>query len=147
MAAEYTPITYAEMHAVLTARGFTRISHDGYEYVYEREYIENKHTLRVRIFTSIDIRTNRSRDVGSDAIRIKVINKRNQRAFIGNPRVYRTAGWQYRLNARIDQWLENVVWCDVCSSPMTTRKGTYGEFLGCTNYPTCKFTKAIKAKC
>ncbi|MFH0993659.1 MAG: type I DNA topoisomerase [bacterium] len=31
--------------------------------------------------------------------------------------------------------------CPVCGSPMVFRKGTYGEFEGCGNYPKCKYIK------
>jgi len=30
--------------------------------------------------------------------------------------------------------------CPTCGAPLAKRKGQYGEFLGCTNYPDCKFT-------
>lgn len=29
--------------------------------------------------------------------------------------------------------------CPKCGSPLTVRKGVYGKFLGCKNYPYCKF--------
>ena len=32
--------------------------------------------------------------------------------------------------------------CEVCGSDMVIRKGKFGEFYACSNYPTCKFTKA-----
>lgn len=31
--------------------------------------------------------------------------------------------------------------CPKCGGKLVTRKGKYGEFLGCSNYPKCKFTK------
>ncbi|MFW6025887.1 MAG: DNA topoisomerase I [Candidatus Woesearchaeota archaeon] len=30
--------------------------------------------------------------------------------------------------------------CPKCGSALTTRKGKYGKFIACTNYPDCKFT-------
>ncbi|MBT0787420.1 topoisomerase DNA-binding C4 zinc finger domain-containing protein [Enterococcus faecalis] len=33
--------------------------------------------------------------------------------------------------------------CDECHSPLIERTGKYGVFLGCSNYPRCKFTKNI----
>ncbi len=35
--------------------------------------------------------------------------------------------------------------CDKCGSPMIIKVGRYGKFLACSNYPTCKNTKKIKA--
>ena len=33
--------------------------------------------------------------------------------------------------------------CPKCGGNLITRKGKYGEFIGCSNYPKCKFTKQI----
>jgi ssDNA-binding Zn-finger/Zn-ribbon topoisomerase 1 len=33
--------------------------------------------------------------------------------------------------------------CPQCGSHMHKRGGKYGEFLGCGNYPNCKYTKQI----
>ena len=33
--------------------------------------------------------------------------------------------------------------CPVCGAPMTVRSGRYGEFYGCTNYPSCKGTRNL----
>jgi DNA topoisomerase-1 len=33
--------------------------------------------------------------------------------------------------------------CEVCSAPMTIKRGRFGSFLACTRYPECKTTKAI----
>lgn len=32
--------------------------------------------------------------------------------------------------------------CELCGAPMVLRTGRYGSFYACSNYPTCKFTKA-----
>ncbi len=32
--------------------------------------------------------------------------------------------------------------CEICGSDVVVRKGQYGEFYACSNYPKCKFTKA-----
>ena len=32
--------------------------------------------------------------------------------------------------------------CPECGSPLVIRKGKYGEFTACSNYPTCKFIKS-----
>ena len=32
--------------------------------------------------------------------------------------------------------------CPECGSPLVRRKGRYGEFTACSNYPTCKYVKA-----
>ena len=34
--------------------------------------------------------------------------------------------------------------CPECGSPLVIRKGKYGEFVACSNYPTCKYIKKDK---
>lgn len=34
--------------------------------------------------------------------------------------------------------------CERCGSPMVMRKGRFGEFLACSAYPECKFTRPLK---
>ncbi len=36
--------------------------------------------------------------------------------------------------------------CDKCGGKMVVKRGRYGEFLACENYPTCKNTRAIRKK-
>ena len=33
--------------------------------------------------------------------------------------------------------------CPKCGSKLVVRKGKYGDFIGCSNYPKCKFTKEL----
>ncbi|MFH0799436.1 MAG: type I DNA topoisomerase [Pseudomonadota bacterium] len=33
--------------------------------------------------------------------------------------------------------------CEKCGSPMAVKRGRFGPFLACTNYPTCKTTRSI----
>jgi DNA topoisomerase I len=33
--------------------------------------------------------------------------------------------------------------CEKCGSPMVMKRGRFGNFLACSNYPTCKTTKAV----
>jgi topoisomerase IA-like protein len=34
--------------------------------------------------------------------------------------------------------------CPRCGNNLVLRKGKYGDFYGCSNYPTCKFTQNIR---
>ena len=36
--------------------------------------------------------------------------------------------------------------CELCGSDMVMRKGKFGNFYACSNYPKCKFTKTIEGK-
>ena len=33
--------------------------------------------------------------------------------------------------------------CEKCGAPMKIRISKYGEFLGCSNYPNCKYKKTL----
>lgn len=39
-----------------------------------------------------------------------------------------------------DEKIGNMI-CPKCGGKLLNRKGQYGEFLGCSNYPKCKFKK------
>lgn len=109
MAAQYEVITLAQMDAVLKSRGYYRINLENtLEYVYERILCNNDVHYRVRIMTSVDKRTGKSRSVGSDAIRLIVLNSSND-VINGEKRVNRSTGWQIRLNARLDNWKDGIV--------------------------------------
>lgn len=36
--------------------------------------------------------------------------------------------------------------CSLCGAPMIKRIGKYGDYLGCSNYPKCKYTRQIMKK-
>ena len=36
--------------------------------------------------------------------------------------------------------------CPTCGSPMVVKKGRFGEFVACSNYPTCKYIKPKEGK-
>jgi len=139
MASQYEVITLQDMNDVLLVRGFKRIDLPIGEHVYEKVI----DTCHIRIYTSIDKRNGKSRDIGADAIRIVIVDSRGD--FIsGEKRINRSHNWQIRLNARIDNWSDGITWCDRCGNPMKLRKGKFGEFLGCAAYPLCKNTKSIE---
>ena len=33
--------------------------------------------------------------------------------------------------------------CPYCKSPLVRRSGKHGSFLGCSNYPKCRFTRKL----
>lgn len=40
--------------------------------------------------------------------------------------------------------IKDEVICKECGSKMILKKGKYGEFLGCSNFPKCRYTEQIK---
>ena len=53
--------------------------------------------------------------------------------------VYRVQAKADFTKANIDMWI-----CPKCSGKLVLRNGKYGKFLGCSNYPRCKFTYNLK---
>jgi len=39
---------------------------------------------------------------------------------------------------------ENIRKCPKCGEPLKVRKGIFGEFLGCSGYPACRYTEKIR---
>ena len=44
-------------------------------------------------------------------------------------------------NIKIKEEKENNMICPKCGGKLVKRSGKYGEFIGCSNYPKCKYTK------
>lgn len=42
-----------------------------------------------------------------------------------------------------EDYVPNNKICKECGAPMKTRISRYGEFLGCSNYPKCKYKKTL----
>lgn len=51
----------------------------------------------------------------------------------------------YDDTPHLDNWLMPVreFYCPDCGSELVKRKGKNGEFLGCGNYPSCKYTSPL----
>ena len=52
-------------------------------------------------------------------------------------------GGQYEDTRTIKE--ENMI-CPKCGSKLIIRDGKNGKFIGCTNYPKCRFTKNMEKK-
>lgn len=39
---------------------------------------------------------------------------------------------------------ENILKCPKCGGTLVLKNGKYGEFIGCSNYPKCKYTQEKK---
>jgi len=46
-----------------------------------------------------------------------------------------------KINTKIDIPTDEI--CEKCGKPMVLKSGRFGDFLGCSGYPTCDFTKKI----
>ena len=46
-------------------------------------------------------------------------------------------------NIVLNKSLEDNMICPKCRNKLIERNGKYGNFLGCSNYPKCKYTRKI----
>lgn len=145
----YTEITRDEMDAVLLSQGFKRGTVAGtLEWIYAKGIqikVSGKPTdYALTIYSSVDVRTNRSRSVGQDAIRVCITKMRGKYLDVmaGDKRVNRVENWRVNLQERINRITDNFVACPVCGAPMIQRRykvqGKDRTFLGCSTYHETK---------
>lgn len=110
------------------------------EFVYERDtgQVIDGHPVRMRIYSSIDRRTEVARNIGRDAIRVVLMW--NGRMIGGTKRVNRVENWARNLMRRINAMEEKGVMECVCGSVMVEKRGRYGRFMGCSTFPKCRHT-------
>ena len=143
----YVEVTREDFEAQMTEMGFDRIDVSGTgELVYERKIPNTK--FGVRILSSISKHTGVSRDVGADAIRVTLWDYNKDKPIKIEKRVHRTGTVEGVLQRTRDRARE--IWgecsknkCSCGDGVMVKRKGSRGEFLGCSNYPDCKNTAPI----
>lgn len=110
----------------------------------------------VKVFTTLTHARATARECGDDAVRI-VVGIETEAGFVPQEKgvkMLRTAPANPDENARVEAFLgrltDNIreAWarardarlCRACGGAMRFRKGKFGDFLGCANYPTCKNT-------
>ena len=147
----YRSISHDAFTALMTEMGFSKVyPPNTSEFVFERTVTNGPRPsdrFKVRVYSSIDVRTGTTRELGSDAIRVILFDTVRERGVLDLPLVMRTenalantkvrarAAWAYVMDAEHH--------CD-CGSLMVERTTKKGVFLGCTSYPECKNTRAIK---
>ena len=143
----YVIITKQEMDGCLNPFGGD-YEVEGKEYVWVIK--QPSAYIVIKIYTSIDVRDDVSRDVGNDAIRAVLLDSVSGKPFSKESKIYRVENWQGRLTSRIQALLKYVLSvrrCPKCNSGLVEREGKYGKFLGCLNYRECgKQGKSDKPK-
>lgn len=147
---DFTQFTKEEFEDALDKTGcfFNIVNYDwANEYIYENESSEGRFSIRV--YSSIDKRTDKARDKGSDAIRVTVIDNESERPVMKNKRVNRIETWPKNLQKRIDKVRNSkgeLTWCDECDSLMVVRRNSKNgdKFFGCTSWPECNSTKPME---
>jgi hypothetical protein len=120
----------------------------------------------VRIYTSLGVGSSTARAVGKDAIRIAVgalLSEGRFKPVQKAKRVFRTAPEKATEEERVAFFMDRfraeirsayasakeIVACPKCAAPMLRRtaKKDGHEFLGCSKFPECSGTRAIRAGC
>lgn len=106
MGAVYTPISVDDFKKLLTAEKGWLQRVEGKEYVWEYRVNSNKKIL-IRVYSSIAVGTNVSREAGGDAIRVVGLLMESEKSMkVARPllkadRIHRTKNWQTRLRMAI----------------------------------------------
>lgn len=151
MGARYVAFSLADFEPFMKEMGF-HITPDpnAWEYVFEHviapdadrypDFPQNRFAIRVH--SSIDRSTKLTRDVGTDAIRVSLVDKKTNRGHRAFTRVHRTINARSNMRLRCREAWKAVVGktaiCDRCSSLMversTVRNGKKEKFLGCSGF-------------
>ena len=51
---------------------------------------------------------------------------------------------EYAKKIKDNQTVNGEEYCHKCGGKLIKRRGKYGDFLGCSNYPKCKYTRKVK---
>lgn len=118
------------------------------EYIYGIPLSVAPDSLELRLFSTIDKRTDVCRDKGTDAIRLVIWDNKEFVPVGGRKKTLRIKTWRKNLQKKIkelkEDWDTYTTECDQCNGWLVKREGEYGEFLGCSRYPRCKNTKQIE---
>tara|TARA_R110000822_G_scaffold197781_4_gene335833 strand:- start:15637 stop:16152 length:516 start_codon:yes stop_codon:yes gene_type:complete len=148
MSAQYTEISLEEMDEFMQSEGFVKVAHNplnGFEVQYD---LMHKNGLRIRLFSTIDVRSDAGRRKGSDAMRLILIAP-DDSIIRGAKftRIHRVKNWRKNLMARYNQILdamdsEAISYCpsfDCPKCPGTIRTllaKQISTFMGCSGYQT-----------
>lgn len=143
----YEQISQAEFEEFLD--GFAQFEEVEMEETDEVVYVINlpADDLELRIFSSLQ--DGHARRRGSDAIRTVIWSTEHSIPVTGREKTLRIETWRSNLEPKIrdlmGNWREHVPGkCSECGTGVLQhRDGSFGEFLGCSNYPQCDYTEDV----
>lgn len=151
----YVEITESEVHEFFEDLEYSFVicnEDPSNELVFEsnRPMPDNK-DITLRVFSSVDERSGKGRDKGSDAIRTVLWHRQLNRPIGGRTRTHRIATWRKNLKKKIESLVEEtdeyIKECPKCQGYLVEREGSYGKFLGCTNWKPegrgCDYTQPV----
>jgi hypothetical protein len=110
MAAQYTPVTLAEMVELLKPeKGWHEVALERVrEHVLDWRVQRFKAHIVVRVYTSVKKTTGTGRGCGKDAIRVCAVNLDTDRGLVASKRVHRVENWRTNLQKRIAWVIEQL---------------------------------------
>lgn len=154
MPATYVEINKEEFEEALNSYGFEPAEDITSKEIGVKELVYAvpiKDRVHLKIFSSIDVKTFKTREVGSDAIRVIPMiwsNKQLEWRILKGlgKRTNRTTNWRSNLYDNIINTIKslksNYKPC-VCGGVLVIRQGKFGKFWGCLDYPKCKNAESI----
>lgn len=146
----YTAVPYTVFADTMKGIGFEQINLPGTEeYVWERQVVTTGGKVfpyRIRIYSTIDCDTSCMRDCGNDAVRVVLVRQDSDRPMRVEQRVNRVGD---RIMERVVERARELFrytidpnnYCPECGGLLVPRKSRRGKFVGCSNYPTCSYTR------
>jgi len=143
--ATYQEISAGEMDSFMDAEGFVKVAHNplnGFEVQYD---LMHDNGLRIRLFSTIDIRSDAGRGNGSDAMRLVVMTSEGILRGAKFKRVHRVKNWRKNLMVRYNEILDGIesgkiAFCSSFDCPKCGEKvrtllnNQYKTFMGCSGY-------------
>lgn len=133
---------------ISNARLFRDKKRGGAEYTYL--IYTGQANIWIKVFSSVDPRSNHSRDNGEDAVRFMLIDRTVPDQPVAllhkQPYMQRIHTWKKNLSKRLHALLDQalVLQTDLCScgSAKVEKKGQNGPFMGCANWRSLHGPKA-----
>jgi len=155
MPPKYVPVSVEQIREKMKEIGFVEVLvYKTYELVFER--VSKVPDLTIRIYSSInpDVQGigGGSREAGTDAGRVVLVEKTSGKIVWSSKRAHRTASFLQNLAERArEAWraVATLQTCPVCHGYMVLRKSRQGkghEFYGCLKYPGCHGTRPSPKK-
>lgn len=147
----YVSISRKDFEAFLDglAWEFTKVRALADEYVYRCDVPGDR--LQLRVYSSVDCKTEHGREKGADAIRTVLWNRRADQPVGGRERTHRIGSWRSNLREKIEylrvispQYADAMGDCPDCGAALVVRDGEYGEFIGCSGFPHCTHTASVE---
>jgi ssDNA-binding Zn-finger/Zn-ribbon topoisomerase 1 len=115
------------------------------EFIYDIPTKDSR--IALRIYSSVDIRTLDTRNIGEDAIRCVLIDVQSGKPIDKGKRTHRMTNWKERLlekTLNIQEQINDLKFCKSCGSVMQPRKN--GTFFGCIRYPICMVSLSLDGR-